>query len=56
LPECIHDYNAVNIHQNAQSIQQVALVKPADEKGDRLDELLDKLDTSLRKKRTGAWL
>ncbi len=56
LPECIHDYNAVNIHQNTQSIQQVALVKPADEKGDRLDELLDKLDTSLRKKRTGAWL
>lgn len=56
LPECIHDYNAANKHQNIQSIQQVPLVKLAYQKGDRLDELLDKLDPNLKKKRTGAWI
>ena len=56
LPECIHDYNAAYEHQNIQSIQQVPHAKPAYQKGDRLDELLDKLDPSLKKKRAGAWI
>jgi hypothetical protein len=56
LPECIHDYSVAYKHQNIRSIQKVRHIAPDYQKGDRLDELLDKLDPSLKKKRAGAWM